>query len=113
MKSLLFTFVLFIGYSSVAQIQLLGVVDFKKIEGNKNVYNSGHIQGAINIDYYATDFKTQLSKLDHTLPIYIYCHSGVRSAKAAHTLKDLNFMKIYDLDGGIVAWKKAGYRTVK
>jgi rhodanese-related sulfurtransferase len=123
MKSLLLSFVLFVSYTSVAQIQLLGVDDFKKIEGNKNVlivdvrtpyeYNSGHIQGAINIDYYATDFKTQLSKLDHSLPIYIYCHSGVRSAKAAHTLKSLNFSKIYDLDGGIVAWKKAGYKTVK
>ncbi|PJB12536.1 MAG: rhodanese-like domain-containing protein [Flavobacteriales bacterium CG_4_9_14_3_um_filter_40_17] len=123
MKSLLFYFLFFVSYISTAQIQLLGVDDFKKIEGNKNVlivdvrtpyeYNSGHIQGAINIDYYATNFKTKLSKLDHTYPIYIYCHSGVRSAKAAHTLKSLNFSKIYDLDGGIVAWKKAGYKTVR
>lgn len=123
MKSLLFSLFIFISIASTAQIKLLNVEEFKKIEGNKNVlivdvrtpyeYNSGHIQGAINIDYYATDFKEQLRKLDNSLPIYIYCHSGVRSAKAAHTLKSLNFSKIYDLDGGIVAWKKAGNKTVR
>lgn len=123
MKPFLLSFLLFVSFASHAQIKLLSAEDFKKIEGNRNVlivdvrtpyeYNSGHIQGAMNIDYYAKDFKEQLKKLDHTLPIYIYCHSGVRSAKAAHALKDLNFTKIYDLDGGIVAWKKAGYKTVR
>lgn len=123
MKFVFYTFVYFISINAFAQIKLLETSDFKKIVGNKQVqivdvrtpyeYNSGHIQGAINIDYYGDHFKEELNKLDKSIPIYFYCHSGVRSAKAAKMMKEMGFSKIYDLKGGIVAWKKEGEKLVK
>ncbi|MBU2527111.1 MAG: rhodanese-like domain-containing protein [Bacteroidetes bacterium] len=121
MKSLITFSLFFVSISVFSQIRLLEVDEFKQVVGNKNVqiidvrtpyeYNSGHIQGAVNIDYYASDFEKQLAKLDKNIPIYFYCHSGVRSAKAAKTMKALGFTKIYDLKGGMVAWKKAGLKV--
>jgi rhodanese-related sulfurtransferase len=42
-------------------------------------------------------------------PIYLYCHSGVRSLYAAYALIAMGFTKVYSMDGGIVAWGAAGY----
>lgn len=51
-------------------------------------YNSGHIEGAINIPYDTIDENTNLDK---SKTIYVYCKSGARSNKAYQTLKDLGF----------------------
>lgn len=123
MKFIIFNLILFLGVGANAQIELLEINDFKKIVGNKQVqivdvrtpyeYNLGHIQGAVNIDYYGDHFQEDLSKINKTFPIYFYCHSGVRSAKAAKMMKEMGFTKIYDLKGGIVAWKKEGEKLVR
>jgi phage shock protein E len=63
-------------------------------------YASGHIDGAINIDFYATDFTQQLEKLDKVAPYSIYCRSGSRSGKALGIMKDLGFHDVVDLQGG-------------
>ena len=39
----------------------------------------------------------------------LFCASGWRSALAAKTLKDMGFENVAHIDGGITAWKKAGY----
>jgi rhodanese-related sulfurtransferase len=39
-------------------------------------------------------------------PVFIYCRSGKRSKKAAIQMDCLGFKKIFDLDGGYLAWKK-------
>lgn len=65
-------------------------------------YNSGHIDGAINIPIQAFgQKKEQLKKLE--APIVVYCQSGVRSARATEALEKLGFQKVYDL-GGIGDW---------
>jgi rhodanese-related sulfurtransferase len=51
--------------------------------------------------------------VDPKKPVLVYCRSGGRSAKAAKQMKDLGFVEISDLDGGITAWKKAGKKVVK
>ncbi len=48
-------------------------------------------------------------RLDELMPykerdLVISCRSGVRSARAWHTLKSAGFEKIYNLEGGILAW---------
>ena len=43
-------------------------------------FNSGHIQGALNIDSASADLNSRIAQLD-TLKIYlVYCRTGVRSA---------------------------------
>lgn len=71
-------------------------------------YNEGHIKGAVNIDWYSPDFQQQVSKLDKSKPVFLYCKSGGRSGQAAQVLKNMGFTEIYDLDGGITRWKSEG-----
>lgn len=63
-------------------------------------YASGHIDKAINIDFYASDFKDQLEKLNKSEAYSIYCRSGSRSGKALSIMKDLGFINVADLQGG-------------
>ncbi len=58
-------------------------------------------------------------KLQEFLELYdgrelvLYCHSGVRSLMAAEILVENDFTgTIYNMLGGIVAWKAAGYPTI-
>ncbi len=76
-------------------------------------YQSGHIEGAINIDYYAPDFKEQVSKLDKNRKYLYYCRSGHRSGEAEILAETFNFAEVYELDGGINAWQKVGFQIKK
>ena len=67
----------------------------------------GHIEGAINIAVTSDDFNSIINQFPKKGPIYIYCRSGKRSARAASQMKTLNFKKIVELEGGYLAWKKA------
>ncbi|MDG2195041.1 MAG: rhodanese-like domain-containing protein [Polaribacter sp.] len=68
-------------------------------------FEQGHIKGAKLINFYSKNFKEELQQLDKTIPVYLYCRSGVRSRKASKLLKKLGFQEIYDLKGGYVAYK--------
>ena len=69
---------------------------------------SEHIDKAVNINWLGNDFATKAEKLDQSKPIFVYCKSGARSAKAAAKLEELGFKKIYQLEGGILKWNTAG-----
>jgi rhodanese-related sulfurtransferase len=69
-------------------------------------FAQGALPGAINIDFYATDFKEQLRQLDTTQPVFVYCAVGGRSSKAASQCDELGFVTIFDLKGGYKAWVK-------
>jgi rhodanese-related sulfurtransferase len=71
-------------------------------------YRSGHIAGAVNINYYDSDFAQKIEKLDKNRPVMVYCAVGGRSGKAAAQFKQLGFGKVTDLSGGIKAWQAAG-----
>src|SRR3990172_7032601 len=45
-------------------------------------FASGHITGAVNIDFYATDFADQIGALDRGARYVVYCRSGNRSGEA-------------------------------
>ncbi len=63
-------------------------------------YTEGKIENAQNIDFYANDFKSKIEALDKSKPVFVYCRSGGRSAKAANIFKEAGFKEIYDLQGG-------------
>ncbi len=71
-------------------------------------FDEGHIQNALNIDVKQADF---VEKAKSTLPegktVAVYCRSGKRSATAAGMLVKEGF-KVVNLEGGILAWTKAG-----
>lgn len=71
-------------------------------------FAAGHIAGAINIDYYASDFEARLGELDLDVPYVMYCNSGNRSGNALPLMDSIGFAEVYELDGGIQAWFSAG-----
>jgi rhodanese-related sulfurtransferase len=72
-------------------------------------YQDGFIDNSQNIDFNSPTFDEDITKLDKTKPVILYCKSGGRSAKCAEKLKDAGFVKIYDLKGGITQWKFKGH----
>jgi phage shock protein E len=69
-------------------------------------YKSGYIQAAKNIDVNSSDFIAKMSKQDKSKPVYLYCRSGMRSAKASKLLVKMGFEEIFDLKGGYMAWSR-------
>ena len=72
-------------------------------------FNSGYIAGAINIDYYATEFKANIGKLDRNKQYLVYCRTGIRAAASVQIMLDLGFTQVQNLAGGITAWIQDGY----
>lgn len=68
-------------------------------------FADGHVKGAKNINIQNKNFELIANDLDKEKPVYIYCRSGMRSAKAGKALEEMGFKEIYDLKGGILAWK--------
>jgi rhodanese-related sulfurtransferase len=44
--------------------------------------------------------------------LILYCASGGRSALAVQSLQNMGFKNIAHVDGGIKAWKEAGFETI-
>lgn len=68
-------------------------------------YASGHIKGAVNIDYLDDAFETHIAKLDPAKSYLLYCHSGHRSSEAKSVMMEKGFKQVNDIKGGILAWK--------
>ncbi|MCS7197215.1 MAG: rhodanese-like domain-containing protein [Candidatus Bipolaricaulota bacterium] len=73
-------------------------------------FAQGHLPGKtpMNLDFYAPDFREQLTRLDRKKTYLVYCLTGSRSEETVQIMKELGFHRIYDLKGGIVAWRSAG-----
>ncbi|MFN0213854.1 MAG: rhodanese-like domain-containing protein [Saprospiraceae bacterium] len=69
---------------------------------------SGYIAGALNLNFHDADFSKKISQLDKNRPVMVYCAVGGRSGNAASQLSKMGFAMVYDLKGGMNAWKSAG-----
>tara|TARA_B110000305_G_scaffold78863_1_gene88755 strand:+ start:2886 stop:3281 length:396 start_codon:yes stop_codon:yes gene_type:complete len=67
-------------------------------------YNHGHIEGALNIDFYKPTFVDSVNKLDKSKLTVVYCKSGNRSNKSALIMDSLGFTEIYDFNKGMNGW---------
>ena len=68
-------------------------------------YEASRIPNSVNIDFYNPEiFMQEIGKLDKDKSYYIYCRTGVRSANSCQLMKELGFINIYNLIGGIVEW---------
>lgn len=76
-------------------------------------FAEGHLDGATLIDYNAPGFAEQVAELDRSVPYFVYCRSGNRSAGAVAVMAGLGFETVYELDGGILAWEAAGNAVVR
>jgi rhodanese-related sulfurtransferase len=70
-------------------------------------YKKGFIKDALLMDIFSDSFDAELNKLDRNTAYYVYCGSGGRSAECSEKMQTLGFKKVYDLDGGMGAWRNA------
>ncbi|PPD58787.1 rhodanese-like domain-containing protein [Dehalogenimonas etheniformans] len=90
-----------------------GKVDFFVLDvRTPSEFNQGHLAGAINIDYNAGNFQSEVGNLDRNKRYLVYCRTLHRSGLATDIMKDLGFTEAYDMDGGTEAWLAAGYPVV-
>lgn len=78
--------------------QVLDVRTPKEFEG-------GHIPGATNMDLMNPNFEQELQKLPAEHTYYVYCRSGMRSSQACKKMKNQGFNQVFNVKGGIMAWK--------
>ncbi len=76
-------------------------------------FADGYIEDASNIDFYSETFRDELDSLDKSKTYLIYCRSGARSGKTLNMMAELDFEKVYNVLGGILAWKAEELPTVK
>ena len=76
-------------------------------------FSQGHLVNAQNFDWNGSSFEKQISTLDKSQPVYVYCKSGARSAAAAKKMRDLGFKEVYEMEGGILKWIASGQSTTK
>lgn len=80
-------------------IQLLDIRTPKEIK-------QGFIETALFVDFYDANFHTKaIEQLNKNKPVYVYCRSGGRSAKATKVLQEKGY-KIFNVLGGYNQWKK-------
>jgi len=53
-----------------------------------------------------SEFMQVVEKLEKNSRIFVYCRSGIRSQKACSILDQLGFKETFNLNGGILEWKK-------
>ena len=71
-------------------------------------YRTGHIVHSLQADWLKDkEFKRRVKYLDKEKPLYVYCGSGVRSNDAAKWLRKNGFGTVFELQNGILGWKKA------
>jgi rhodanese-related sulfurtransferase len=96
----------------------LGPVDFQRAYQNDDKailidvreffeYKKSRLNDAVNIPS-SGNLEFLADTLNRELSLFLYCTSGFRSKRVAKYFYDKGLLKLYSLDGGIVAWKKEG-----
>jgi len=75
----------------------------------KDAFEAGHITGARHLPRGQLELRVNGELPDPTVRIITCCEFGKISTLAAATLRELGFMRATALDGGVAAWREAGY----
>ncbi|MEI6264438.1 MAG: rhodanese-like domain-containing protein [Sphingobacteriia bacterium] len=72
-------------------------------------YQAGHIKNALQANWLdKAQFADRIQYLDKTIPVLVYCASGVRSGQAMKAMSQEGFKEVYNMEGGMSAWKVEG-----
>ena len=108
MKKFFFTVFLSFLLSGCTQIKSKPITEFSQKDINDAIlldvrtsaeFEEGHLEDAVNINWFDPDFLNYVDTLDRKKTVYIYCQKGGRSARAAKALDSLGF-SVVDLLGG-------------
>jgi len=107
-----------------ASIKEVSVDDVKKMIDNKekiiildvrdkDEFETGHIPGAINLSRGMLEFKISTLIPDKNAMIIVYCGIDLRGPLATKTLNEFGYKNAVNINGGLKAWKAAGYSIAK
>ena len=122
MKKFWFLLVLLSGCSYVSHVKSEPITEYSPDQGKNGTvldvrtpeeFQEGHLDRAVNINWYDADFAKQIQSLDKEGPIYVYCKLGGRSAKASKVLDSLGFKNVVDLTGGYDAFKAKKKKMIR
>ena len=120
MNRVIFLFIIFISscqFFDSSKINIISDSQFLEIQDTDYIlvdvrtideYESGHIQNAINFDFYSESFQKEILSLEKKSSIILYCRTQNRSTKAANFLKENGYKEISVIEGGITSWIKNG-----
>jgi glyoxylase-like metal-dependent hydrolase (beta-lactamase superfamily II)/rhodanese-related sulfurtransferase len=75
----------------------------------RDAYESGHVPGAFHLPRGQLELRVNEELKDPTRRILVCCEFGRISTLATATLRTMGFSGAVALDGGIKAWREAGY----
>jgi rhodanese-related sulfurtransferase len=107
-----------------ASIKEVSVNDVKRMIDNKDKiiildvrdkeeFETGYIPGAINLSRGMLEFKINTLIPDKSATIVVYCGVDLRGPLATETLNEMGYKNAVNIDGGLKAWKAAGYSLAK
>lgn len=68
-------------------------------------FAAGHLESAVNVNYYDKDFTQRISALNKEKKVIVYCAVGGRSGQALKKMEELGFQYVLNMKGGYNAWK--------
>ena len=71
-------------------------------------FASGHIAGAVNVDFESGSFDQDIQKLENSKTYAVYCRSGNRSGQATSIMAKNGFSSVFNLNGGVIDWTASG-----
>jgi rhodanese-related sulfurtransferase len=78
-----------------------------------NEFAVDHAKGALHLGRGILERDIETVIPDKHAEIVLYCGGGYRSALAAQNLKKMGYSNVASMDGGIRAWREAGYPIEK
>lgn len=87
----------------------LVIIDLRE----KDDFLKGHVPGAIHLPRGQLELRVNSELPDPTVRILTCCEFGKISTLAAATLRELGYLRATALDGGLKAWREAGYPSVQ
>ena len=78
-----------------------------------NEYEQDHAAGAIHLGKGVIERDVETVIPNKQEPIVLYCGGGYRSVLAADSLRQMGYTNVISMDGGITAWRGAGYPIEK
>lgn len=95
-------------FAAAARLQNTILLDVR----TPSEFAEGHITGAVNLDLQSANFTQGVAALDASKTYAVYCRSGQRSKAAMAAMQQHGIARLFDLAGGITAWKSAGGQVV-
>jgi glyoxylase-like metal-dependent hydrolase (beta-lactamase superfamily II) len=77
----------------------------------RDAYEEDHIPGARLLPRGQLELRVNQDLPDPTPRILVYCEVGRISTLAAATLREMGYQRAVALDGGMMAWREAGFPT--